>query len=97
MGRVGRRVFSILLAIAPAAAPAQSEPLPHLARSGDRHALIVDGAPFLMLGVQANNSSNYPAMLPKVWPAVRQAQTMRQASDILSAAGVKLHGYCGMD
>ena len=44
MGRVGRCVFSILLAIAPAAAPAQSEPLPHLARSGDRHALIVDGA-----------------------------------------------------
>ena len=72
MGRVGRRVFSILLAIAPAAAPAQSESLPHLARSGDRHALIVDGAPFLMLGVQANNSSNYPAMLPKVWPTVRQ-------------------------
>ena len=72
MGRIGRSVFSILLAIAPAAAPAQSESLPHLARSGDRHALIVDGAPFLMLGVQANNSSNYPAMLPKVWPTVRQ-------------------------
>ena len=37
------------------------------------------------------------ALAAKVWPAVRQAQTMRQASDILSAAGVKLHGYCGMD
>ena len=30
-------------------------------------ASMVDGAPFLMLGVQVNNSSNYPAMLPDVW------------------------------
>src|SRR3546814_9059261 len=35
-----------------------------------RHALIVDGAPFLMLGAQANNSSNYAAALPKVWPVL---------------------------
>jgi beta-galactosidase GanA len=34
--------------------------------------LIVDGAPFLMLGAQVNNSSNWPAMLPKVWPAIAQ-------------------------
>ena len=26
-----------------------------------------------MLGAQANNSSNYPAMLPKVWPIIRAA------------------------
>jgi beta-galactosidase GanA len=32
-----------------------------------RHALIVVGAPFLMLAAQANNSSNYPAVRPKVW------------------------------
>jgi beta-galactosidase GanA len=58
------------LAFAPAALQAQAQPLPHLARSGDRHALIVDGQPFLMLGIQTNNSSNYPAMLPQVWPVV---------------------------
>jgi beta-galactosidase GanA len=51
------------------AAPAQAQ-LPHLARDGDRAALIVDGAPFLVLGAQANNSSNYPAVLGKVWPAL---------------------------
>ncbi|WP_421729142.1 DUF5597 domain-containing protein [Brevundimonas sp.] len=37
---------------------------------GGRHALIVDGAPFTILGAQVNNSSNYPAPLAEVWPAV---------------------------
>ena len=27
---------------------------------------------FLALGVQANNSSNYPAALPEVWPVVER-------------------------
>jgi beta-galactosidase GanA len=53
-------------------AAAQSVPLPVLAERDGRHALMVDGAPFLMLGVQANNSTNYPAMLPKLWPTVRR-------------------------
>ena len=44
--------------------------LPHLAYESGRHALIVDGAPFLILGAQCNNSSAWPAMLPKVWPAI---------------------------
>jgi beta-galactosidase GanA len=52
--------------------PAQAEALPRLERRDGRHALIVDGEPFLMLGVQANNSSNYPAMLPKVWPMLER-------------------------
>ena len=54
-----------------AAAPADPG-LPHMVRSGDHHALIVDGAPYLMLGAQANNSSNWPSQLPKVWPAIEQ-------------------------
>jgi len=49
--------------------PARTE-LPRLVRDGDHAALFVDGAPFLVLGAQANNSSNYPAMLGKVWPAL---------------------------
>jgi beta-galactosidase GanA len=32
--------------------------------------LKVDGAPFLILGAQINNSSAWPAMLPQVWPAI---------------------------
>src|SRR4051812_25010199 len=44
--------------------------LPRIVHEGGRSALVVDGAPFLVLGVQVNNSSAWPAMLPKVWPAV---------------------------
>lgn len=47
---------------------AAAAPLPELARENGRHMLMVDGEPFLVLGAQANNSSNYPSQLPKVWP-----------------------------
>ncbi|HVY24442.1 MAG TPA: DUF5597 domain-containing protein [Steroidobacteraceae bacterium] len=46
--------------------------IPHVVEHNGHHALIVDGAPYWMLGAQANNSSNYPAALPKVWPAIDQ-------------------------
>jgi hypothetical protein len=46
-------------------------PLPRIVSKDGRHALIVDGAPFLMLGGQAHNSSNYPEMLPEVWPTIK--------------------------
>lgn len=45
-------------------------PVPKLVSENGRHALLVDGAPFLVLGAQVNNSSNYPAALEKVWPAI---------------------------
>ena len=45
--------------------------LPRVVSKDGRHALMVDGAPYLILGGQANNSSNYPAMLPEVWPTIR--------------------------
>jgi beta-galactosidase GanA len=47
-------------------------PIPTIVQKNGRTALFVDGAPFLILGVQANNSSNYPSALPQVWPAVAQ-------------------------
>jgi len=46
--------------------------LPRLVTKNGRHALYVDGQPYLVLGAQAHNSSNYPSALPKVWPIVRQ-------------------------
>lgn len=53
--------------------PQQSdENLPRIVERDGRFALMVDGAPFLVLGAQANNSSNYPAALPMVWPAIEQ-------------------------
>ena len=50
----------------------QAAPLPEVVTRDGRSALMVDGAPFLVLGAQVNNSSNWPAMLPKVWPAVKK-------------------------
>jgi beta-galactosidase GanA len=70
---VALAAFSILLLGAgagPTRASAGENPLPHFVSQNGRHALIVDGAPFLMLGAQSHNSSAWPAMLPKVWPAI---------------------------
>ena len=61
-----------LLGLAPAIAGAQASPLPRLVEAHGKHALLVDDKPFLMLGAQANNSSNYPAVLPKLWPVIRE-------------------------
>jgi len=47
---------------------AQSDAVPRIVTKAGRHALMVDGRPFLMLGAQVNNSSNYAAALPQVWP-----------------------------
>ena len=63
-------LFGALLFAAPAAVVAQSAPLPRVVESGGRHALLVDDQPFLVLGGQTNNSSNYPAVLPQVWPVI---------------------------
>jgi beta-galactosidase GanA len=72
MGRLRSLLVGALLTVSPVALQAQQQPLPHIAHSGGKHALVVDGQPFLMLGAQANNSSNYPAVLPQVWPMIRQ-------------------------
>ena len=42
---------------------------PRLVTQSGRHALLVDGKPFLILGAQAHNSSNYPGALKPVWAA----------------------------
>ncbi|RZA02002.1 MAG: hypothetical protein EOO68_09960, partial [Moraxellaceae bacterium] len=43
-----------------AANSAHAASIPEFVSKNGRHALMVDGEPFLMLGMQANNSSNYP-------------------------------------
>ena len=60
---------------ADAATSTAAEPggeLPRLVHEAGRYGLLVDGKPYLILGAQVNNSSAWPAMLPKVWPAVDQ-------------------------
>jgi hypothetical protein len=62
---------SIVAALSGAAwAQPGQNPLPRLESKDGRHALIVDGKPFLMLGAQCHNSSAWPAMLPGVWRTV---------------------------
>lgn len=49
-----------------------AEPPPRIVSDQGRHALLVDGKPYLILGAQVNNSSAWPAMLDQVWPAIDQ-------------------------
>jgi beta-galactosidase GanA len=57
---------------APGRAAADGAPMPRIVTSHGRYELLVDGKPYLILGAQVNNSSNYPATLPQVWPALAQ-------------------------
>ncbi|MGQ3054818.1 MAG: DUF5597 domain-containing protein [Roseateles sp.] len=63
----------LLLAVALAClfTTAQANEAPRLVAKDGRHALLVDGKPFLILGAQAHNSSNYPAGLGPVWAAAK--------------------------
>lgn len=60
--------FTVMVAAGAAAAP-----IPELVTRDGRHALLVDGAPFVMFGGQAQNSSNYPLALNKVFAAIKDA------------------------
>ncbi|HEX8755645.1 MAG TPA: DUF5597 domain-containing protein [Steroidobacteraceae bacterium] len=62
----------IVCAAAARAARADGVSMPRILGSHGRYELQVDGRPYLILGAQVNNSSNYPAMLPAVWPAMAQ-------------------------
>ena len=67
-------LLSSVVLIGNAAVPTDDSSLPHLVSKDGRHALIVDGAPFLILGAQSNNSSAWPSVLPRVWSAIATAQ-----------------------
>ena len=70
MRRIGTIAAGALLFAASPVAAQTATPVPHLESRNGRHALIVDGAPFLMLAGQVNNSSNYAVALPQVWPVL---------------------------
>jgi hypothetical protein len=46
-----------------------AEEMPRIIHKQGRHALLVEGEPYLILGAQMNNSSAWPRLLPAVWPA----------------------------
>src|SRR5208337_2478732 len=51
-------------------AQVKEHPIPRVMKKDGRYALLVEDAPYLMLGAQVHNSSDWPAMFPKVWPAM---------------------------
>jgi beta-galactosidase GanA len=67
---LNKMLATLLLLGACAARAASTAPLPEIVHKDGRHALMVDGAPFFMLGAQVNNSSAWPAQMPMVWPAI---------------------------
>jgi beta-galactosidase GanA len=63
-------VVVVAAGLAAGCAQVTAVPVPRIVAKDGRYALMVDGAPYLMLGAQVNNSSAWPSMLPKVWPTV---------------------------
>ena len=70
--RAGRvSLFAWLAAVlAVEVVAASAADAPRIVHQNGRYALMVDGAPYLVLGAQINNSSSWPGVLPKVWPAL---------------------------
>ena len=68
------RWLGLLSASSILAVTAHAAELPQLVTQNGKHALMVDGAPFIMLGAQTNNSSNYPGALKDVWPSVEKME-----------------------
>ena len=62
----------LAMALVAGSAAFAASPIPTLVTRDGRSALMVDGVPYLVLGAQVNNSSAWPAVLPKVWPAVKK-------------------------
>jgi hypothetical protein len=65
-------LFTALALAGPIAPPLSAAvgDIPAFVQKDGRHAFIVDGAPFLMLGGQCGNSSAWPSQLPGVWSAI---------------------------
>jgi beta-galactosidase GanA len=61
---------AVLLAVGAASGQVGGGTMPQIVEKDGRHALLVDGQPFFILGGQAHNSSAWPGMLPQVWSAV---------------------------
>lgn len=65
-----KKIFSAVLLMLVLVSSAWAQ-LPEVQKVGDRYQFLVDGKPYLILGSQTNNSSNYPAMLPLVWESAK--------------------------
>ena len=65
-----KRIPIVSIALAMFGLQLCAQQMPRLEKNDDRHAFVVDGKPFLILGAQINNSSSWPAALKTAWPAL---------------------------
>ncbi len=72
MARLLHTALLSFLISTPTLIQAQAKPAPTLVHKDGRYALMVDGAPYLMLATQVNNSSAFAFTTPKVWPTAKQ-------------------------
>jgi len=71
MKHTARQLVTSLSFLMAAAGAAAASDIPQIVKKDGRFALMVDGAPFVILGGQAQNSSNYPLALNKVFAAIK--------------------------
>jgi hypothetical protein len=62
----------LLAALSAPPATAVAQEMPQLVQDHGRASLIVDGAPYFLLGAQVDNSSGWPTRLDDVWPAAER-------------------------
>ncbi len=75
LGRLAAFSFAVLFTASAAEAP-------HFVQKDGRHALLVDGKPFLILGGQIHNSSGWPSELPQVWKSMEALHANTMAAPI---------------
>jgi beta-galactosidase GanA len=65
-------VVLLAMAVGVCAQKPAATTMPKIVEQDGRWALMVDGAPYLILGTQVNNSSAWAATMPEVWPTVEK-------------------------
>jgi hypothetical protein len=73
MSGIGRGAAALLLAGGVVATPLAAQDSRFVATAGSKPALRVDGLPFLVLGIQLNNSSGFPAEMRRLAPAIARS------------------------
>jgi hypothetical protein len=63
-------LFTLLLAATNLFSQTSKGDMPCIVSQNGRHALLVDGKPFFMLGGQSHNSSAWPTTMPGVWMTI---------------------------
>jgi len=66
------RIFPMAAALA-FASPLAAQDSRFVPTPGGKPRLVVDGKPFLVMGIQLNNSSGFPAILHDLAPAIRRS------------------------